>query len=216
MMSKPLGHRRVQTTARYAHLTRASVKVAAEPISDSLTADLDTPANVFRHRVTWATFLPRARWRLARVLRRSVRTASGRRARRSPGGRACAHRCALARGPGAASPPPGASHRGRGSRRFRFSPQGSHTAAPGGRRSLPASRAQPPGDALGGAALKSFAVAGSPDRWVTVGHGILLAEDGIGQRRPAGAGPAGRPRESTAQRFCLRSQKRPVAISPQI
>ena len=43
MIGKPLGHTQVQTTARYAHLGRHSVKVAAERISDSLEADLDTP-----------------------------------------------------------------------------------------------------------------------------------------------------------------------------
>ena len=41
MIGKLLGHRKVQTTARYAHLARDSVKVAAERVSDSLAADLD-------------------------------------------------------------------------------------------------------------------------------------------------------------------------------
>ena len=46
MIGKLLGHRKVQTTARYAHLARDSVKAAAERVSDSLAADLDTPPNV--------------------------------------------------------------------------------------------------------------------------------------------------------------------------
>ena len=40
MIGKLLGHRKVQTTARYAHLARDSVKVAAEQIGASLAADL--------------------------------------------------------------------------------------------------------------------------------------------------------------------------------
>ena len=43
MIGKLLGHAKVQTTARYAHLGRHSVKVAAVRISDSLEADMDTP-----------------------------------------------------------------------------------------------------------------------------------------------------------------------------
>ena len=43
MIGKLLGHTQVQTTARYAHLGRNSVKVAAVRISDSLEADMDTP-----------------------------------------------------------------------------------------------------------------------------------------------------------------------------
>ena len=48
MIGKLIGHRKVQTTARYAHFARDSVKAAAEPISHTLTltADMDTPANV--------------------------------------------------------------------------------------------------------------------------------------------------------------------------
>ena len=46
MIGKLLGHGKVQTTARYAHLERDSVKVAAEGVSDSLETDLDTPPNV--------------------------------------------------------------------------------------------------------------------------------------------------------------------------
>lgn len=46
MIGKLLGHRKVQTTARYAHLARDSVKAAAEQVSDSLAADLDTPVKV--------------------------------------------------------------------------------------------------------------------------------------------------------------------------
>ena len=43
MIGKLLGHTQVQTTARYAHLARHSVKVAATRIADSLEADMDTP-----------------------------------------------------------------------------------------------------------------------------------------------------------------------------
>ena len=40
MIGKLLGHSQVQTTARYAHLARHSVKIAAEKIADSLLADV--------------------------------------------------------------------------------------------------------------------------------------------------------------------------------
>ena len=43
---KLLGHTQVQTTARYAHLGRRSVKIAAARIADSLEADMDTPPRV--------------------------------------------------------------------------------------------------------------------------------------------------------------------------
>ena len=46
MIGKLLGHSKVQTTARYAHLARDSVKVAAERVSDTLAADLDSPPQV--------------------------------------------------------------------------------------------------------------------------------------------------------------------------
>ena len=46
MLGKLLGHRQVQTTARYAHLGRSSVKAAAARIADSLEADMDTPPDV--------------------------------------------------------------------------------------------------------------------------------------------------------------------------
>ena len=45
MIGKLLGHRQVQTTARYAHLARHSVKAAALRIEDSLAVDMDVPAN---------------------------------------------------------------------------------------------------------------------------------------------------------------------------
>ena len=45
MIGRLLGHRKVQTTARYAHLARDSVKAAGERVSDSLAADLDTNPN---------------------------------------------------------------------------------------------------------------------------------------------------------------------------
>lgn len=41
LLGKLLGHRKTQTTARYAHLARASVKATGERVSDSLAADLD-------------------------------------------------------------------------------------------------------------------------------------------------------------------------------
>ena len=44
MIGDLLGHRKVNTTARYAHLARHSVKVAAQRIEDSLAVDLDTPS----------------------------------------------------------------------------------------------------------------------------------------------------------------------------
>ena len=43
MIGNLLGHSQVQTTARYAHLARNSVKVAAATIADSLEADMDAP-----------------------------------------------------------------------------------------------------------------------------------------------------------------------------
>ena len=46
IIGKLLGHRKVQTNARYAHLARNSVKAGGERVSDSLVADLDVPANV--------------------------------------------------------------------------------------------------------------------------------------------------------------------------
>ena len=46
MIGKLLGHTQVQTTARYAHLGRNSVKVAVVRISDSLEVDMDTPPDV--------------------------------------------------------------------------------------------------------------------------------------------------------------------------
>ena len=46
MIGKLFGHSQVQTTARYAHLARNSVKVAATTIADSFEADMDTPPNV--------------------------------------------------------------------------------------------------------------------------------------------------------------------------
>ncbi len=46
MIGKLLGHTQVQTTARYAHLGRNSVKIAAVRISDSLEADMNTPPDV--------------------------------------------------------------------------------------------------------------------------------------------------------------------------
>ena len=46
MIRKLLGRRKIQTTACYAQLARDTVKLAAEPVADSLAADLDTTENV--------------------------------------------------------------------------------------------------------------------------------------------------------------------------
>ncbi len=40
MIGKMLGHRKVQTTARYAHLAQDSVKASAARVAESLRADL--------------------------------------------------------------------------------------------------------------------------------------------------------------------------------
>ena len=41
MIGKLLGHRQVQTTARYAHLARESVKTSAARVAESIAADMD-------------------------------------------------------------------------------------------------------------------------------------------------------------------------------
>ncbi len=46
MTGKLLGHAQVQTAARYAHLGRNPVRVAAVKLADSLEADMDTPPEV--------------------------------------------------------------------------------------------------------------------------------------------------------------------------
>ena len=43
MIAKLLGHSQIQTTARYAHLARQSVKTPAIRIADSLADNMDTP-----------------------------------------------------------------------------------------------------------------------------------------------------------------------------
>ena len=43
MIGKLLGHTQVQTTARYAHLARDTVKASAARIGDSIDSDLDAP-----------------------------------------------------------------------------------------------------------------------------------------------------------------------------
>ena len=43
MIGKLLGHRKVQTTARYAHLARESVKTSAARVAESLAADMEEP-----------------------------------------------------------------------------------------------------------------------------------------------------------------------------
>ena len=40
MIGKLLGHARVETTARYAHLTRDSVREAAERVAESIANDV--------------------------------------------------------------------------------------------------------------------------------------------------------------------------------
>ena len=40
MIRKLLGHRQIETTARYAHLTRDSVRASADRIADSIAADI--------------------------------------------------------------------------------------------------------------------------------------------------------------------------------
>lgn len=45
MTAKLLSHHKVQTSARYAHRVRNSLKPAAERMSDNLLADLDNPPN---------------------------------------------------------------------------------------------------------------------------------------------------------------------------
>ena len=39
MIGKLLGHARIETTARYAHLARDSVREAAERVAESIAAD---------------------------------------------------------------------------------------------------------------------------------------------------------------------------------
>ena len=41
MIGKLLGHRKVQTTARYAHLARESVKMSAARVAESIVADME-------------------------------------------------------------------------------------------------------------------------------------------------------------------------------
>ena len=43
MIGKLLGHRKVQTTARYAHLARESVKTSAARVAESIAADMEEP-----------------------------------------------------------------------------------------------------------------------------------------------------------------------------
>ena len=44
MIGKLLGHRKVQTTARYAHLAQESVKTSAARVAESLATDMDKPS----------------------------------------------------------------------------------------------------------------------------------------------------------------------------
>ena len=43
MIGKLLGHPKVQTTARYAHLARDSVKMSVARVAESIAADLEEP-----------------------------------------------------------------------------------------------------------------------------------------------------------------------------
>ena len=47
MIGKLLGHTKVETTARYAHLARDSVKIAGERVAVSLSADAKLPRGTF-------------------------------------------------------------------------------------------------------------------------------------------------------------------------
>jgi len=47
-IGKLLGHKQIQTTARYVQLARDAVKAAAESVSASLAADMDTAPDVWR------------------------------------------------------------------------------------------------------------------------------------------------------------------------
>ena len=44
LLGKLLGHTQVQTTARYAHLARDTVKASAARIGDSIDGDLEAPS----------------------------------------------------------------------------------------------------------------------------------------------------------------------------
>ena len=53
MIGKLLGHRKVQTTARHAHLARGYMKATAERVADRLAADLETAPGILA--VIWST-----------------------------------------------------------------------------------------------------------------------------------------------------------------
>ena len=48
MIGKLLGHRKVQTTARYAHLAQDSMKASAARVAESLRADMAQGGNAVR------------------------------------------------------------------------------------------------------------------------------------------------------------------------
>ena len=58
MIGKLLGHRQVQTTARYAHLAQESVKASSARVSESIAVDMATSPPNFRSNLISAT-LPR-------------------------------------------------------------------------------------------------------------------------------------------------------------
>ena len=47
MIGKLLGHRQVQTTARYAHLAQESVKASSARVAESIAVDMETPPAAF-------------------------------------------------------------------------------------------------------------------------------------------------------------------------
>ena len=49
MIGKLLGHRQVQTTARYAHLARESVKTSAARVAESIAADMEKRSPLRSH-----------------------------------------------------------------------------------------------------------------------------------------------------------------------
>ena len=47
MIARLLGNSQIQTTARYAHLARQSVKTTADRVPESLAADIETPRGAY-------------------------------------------------------------------------------------------------------------------------------------------------------------------------
>ena len=82
MIGKLLGHRQVQTTARYAHLARESVKTSAARVAESIAADMENAAPLPPHELRLPVPLPcpgrglRLRGIRSRHRHRGLRTAS--------------------------------------------------------------------------------------------------------------------------------------------